>query len=173
MTSFPKFRAPIRGITVDDSACSVDDLAQCGGVQVTAAAGEDWDQLVARAVASSWTGIEALSGVPGTVAHVVVDNAAAHGQQVADSVTSVRTWDHQRDAQKTFALVDCGFGHGTSRFQEQLPDGSPRYEILDVTFLFRQGELTPPVHDTAFARLLGIQPGERTTITRVREAVLA
>lgn len=172
MTNYPRINAPISGITVDDSACSVDDLAQCGGVQVTAGAAEDWDQLVERAVASGWTGVEALSGIPGAVADVVRGNAAAHGQQIADSVTSVRTWDHERDAQKTFPWANCGFGPATSVFQEALSDGSPRYEILDVTFLFRQGELTAPVHDEALAGLLGIGPGERSTIRDVREAVL-
>lgn len=173
MTNFARINAPILGITVDDSACSVDDLARCGGVEVTAGAAEEWDPLVERAVASSWTGIEALSGIPGTVADVVRANASAHGQEVGDSVSSVRTWDHERDAQKTFPFVDCRFGPGTSVFQEQRPDGTARYQILDVTFLFRQGELTPPVHDQAFADVLGIQPGERTTISQVRRAVLA
>lgn len=172
MASYARINAPI-GITVDDSACSVDDLARCGGVEVTAGAAEEWDPLVARAVESSWTGIEALSGIPGTVADVVRDNASAHGQELGDSVSSVRTWDHVRDAQKTFPFVDCRFGPGTSVFQEQLPDGAHRYEILDVTFLFRQGELTPPVQDPALAHLLGIEPGQRATLSQVRRAVLA
>ena len=45
-----------RGVTPDTG----DDDATCGGVLVTVAAGENWDDLVARAVASGWVGIAGL-----------------------------------------------------------------------------------------------------------------
>src|SRR5690349_19061217 len=46
-----------RGVAIDTEDC--DDLAGlCGGVMVTAQAGEDWDELVARAVAENWRGVE-------------------------------------------------------------------------------------------------------------------
>ena len=54
------------GVEADTSACEVDTLAQCGGVGLTVAAGQDWDALVARAVANGWAGIEALSPKQGT-----------------------------------------------------------------------------------------------------------
>src|SRR5918997_5204763 len=53
------------GVDVDTDACDVDTLAHCGGVVLTVAAGEDWDALVARTVASGWAGMGALSGIPG------------------------------------------------------------------------------------------------------------
>ncbi len=39
----------------------------CGGAWVTVAAGESWDELVRRAVVEEWSGVEALSGIPGSV----------------------------------------------------------------------------------------------------------
>jgi len=161
----------ITGIIVDDSACEVDDLAPCGGVQVTVPSSEDWDALTARAVDSDWVGIEGLSGIAGTVGDAVRTNVAARGQAVADTVVSVRTWDRASDAQRTFPLVGCDFGPGTSRMLEVMPDGSERFEILDVAFLFKQGDLTTPIRDEALAVALGVAVGGRVPLAAVREAV--
>ena len=171
MATFRQLRAPITGIIVDDSACEVDDLAYCGGVQVSVPGYEGWDDFVARAVASDWVGIEALSGIPGTVADVVRVNGAAHGQAVADTLVSVRTWDRSLDAQKTLPLVDCNFGPGTSRLLETLGDGSRRFQLLDVSFLFKQGDLTTPIRDGALADALGIERGGRVPLGAVRAAM--
>ncbi len=172
MRKFPQLHAPITGIVVDESACETDDLAFCGGVQVTVPATDAWDGLVARAVASDWRGIEALSGIPGTVADAVRDNFAAHGQGVADVLYSVRTWDRSIDTQKTFPMSDLGLAPGASCLQETFEDGSLRYEILDVAFLFRQGDITTPIHDDALAALVGLSAGGRAKLTAVRNAVL-
>ncbi len=171
MKNFQQLRTPITGIVVDDSACEVNDLAPCGGVQVSVPAHEVWDDLVARAVASDWVGLEALSGIPGTVADAVRVNAAAHGQAVADTAFSVRTWDRSIDAQKTFPLADCNFGPNTSRFLETLVDGSDRFELLDVAFLFRQGDLTTAILDAELAATLGIDVGGRLPLGTVRNVV--
>lgn len=170
MTSPTVPTLPIAGFVVDDSACETDDLAYCGGVQVTVGGGEAWGVVVERAVSSGWTGVEALAGLPGTVADVVVENGRAHGRAVADTVASVRTWDRALAAQRTFAAVDCGFVPGGSRFRERLGDGA-RYEILDVAFLFKQGDLSAPV-DQTLADALGIDAGARVPLAALREAAL-
>lgn len=164
---------PIAGFVIDDSACDVDDLAFCGGVQVTVAADESWDGLVERAVAEGWMGVEALSGIPGTVADVVRANSAAYGQAVADTVASVRTWDRVADAQRTFPAVECAFVDGGSRFQEPLDDGGLRYELLDVAFLFRQGDFSAPIVDGVLAGALSVAVGARVPLAEVRAAALA
>ncbi len=170
MQAYPHPAISLPAIVVDDSACDVDDLAVCGGVEVTVPAGEQWDALVSRAVADEWVGVEALSGIPGTVADAVRRNASRFGASVADVVTSVRTWDRRRDAQRTFAAVDCRFAEGTSRFAEG-DAGAPRYEILDVVFLFRQGDLTRPLADADLSGVLGVGLGERVRLETVRDAV--
>lgn len=159
-------------VLVDDSACDVDDLSPCGAVLVTSEGDEAWDGLVDLAVESGWPGVEALSGIDGSVASVVRRNAAAFGQEVADVVASVRTWDRQSDAQRTFAWADCRFVASGSRLQEQLPDGRERYEIRQVTFQFRQGDLTAPLRDEQLAAAVGVEPGQRVPLAAVREAVL-
>ncbi|PFG39507.1 UDP-N-acetylmuramate dehydrogenase [Georgenia soli] len=152
-------------IAVDASACEIDDLAPCGGVDVRVGGDLDWGEFVERAVASGWPGVERLGGVPGTVADVVRVNAEADGQAVADVVASVGTWDRATDRARTFSYVECEFGPSTSRFGERLPDGQHRYDIVDVSLLFKQGDLTAPIRDAELAMLLGIAPGGRLPLT--------
>ncbi len=173
MASYELLRTPITGIVVDDSACESDDLAFCGGVQVTVPATDSWAGFVARAVDSEWVGIEALAGIPGTVADAVRGNAAAHGQSIADTLASVRTWDRSTDAQRTIPVADLELRDGGSPLSEPMPDGTARYELLEATFLFRQGDLTGPIRDAHLAALLGIDEGERVPLTTVRDAMVA
>lgn len=158
-------------MSVDSTGCDLDDLAFCGAVQVRVGADEQWAPLVERAVASGWVGVEALTGVAGSVDHVTRHNASRYGQAVADTVVAVRTWDRATDAQRTFPFADCGFRSGGSRFQERLSDGSIRFEILDVAFLFKQGDLCGPVQDPELAAALGIPTGGRAPLEEVRDAV--
>ena len=159
------------GVSVDSAGCDVDDLVVCAAVQVRVGADEVWDALVERAVASGWVGIESLAGLGGSVAEVTRGNASVFGQAVADTVVAVRTWDRETDAQRTFPLIECGFRPGGSRFQEVLADGSLRFQILDVAFLFQQGDLTGPVWDPALAGSLGIEIWQRVPLAEVRDAV--
>jgi UDP-N-acetylmuramate dehydrogenase len=140
----------------------------CGGAVVTVAAGEPWDPFVARAVSEGWVGLEALSGIPGSVGATPIQNVGAYGQEVADTVATVRCWDRVDSSQRTFAAADCGFGYRTSRFKQD-PE---RYVVLAVTFQLRLGDLSAPVRYAELARALGVDVGDRAALPEVREAVL-
>ncbi|HEX8487511.1 MAG TPA: UDP-N-acetylmuramate dehydrogenase [Propionibacteriaceae bacterium] len=150
-----------RGLEVDVSACS--------GAVVTVAAGEDWEALVARTVAEEWSGLEALSGIPGSVGASPLQNIGAYGADVSQTIASVRTLDRRTGRQATFANVDCGFGYRSSRFKAE-PD---RFLVLAVTFQLRLGSLSAPVRYAELARALGVELGQRVPAADVREAVLA
>ncbi len=150
-----------RGVEAESDAC--------GGALVTVAAGEDWDELVARAVAEGWVGLEALSGIPGSVGATPIQNVGAYGQDVSDTVARVRTWDRVERQYRTFANAECGFGYRTSRFKEE----PGRHVVLSVTFQLRLGSLGEPVEYAELARSLGIEQGQRATLAEVRAAVLA
>ena len=141
----------------------------CGGAWVTAAAGEPWDALVARAVTERWAGIEALSGIPGSVGATPIQNVGAYGQEIADVVARVRTWDRVDGVQRTFAHADCGFAYRTSRFKRQ-PD---RYLILDVTLQLRLSPISGPLRYGELARRLDVPEQGRAGLDEVRAAVLA
>jgi UDP-N-acetylmuramate dehydrogenase len=140
----------------------------CGGAVVTVAAGEPWDPFVAHAVSRGWVGIEALAGIPGSVGATPVQNVGAYGQEVADTVASVRCWDRVERRHRTFAAADCGFGYRTSRFKQE-PD---RFVVLTVTFQLRIGDLSAPVRYGELARTLGVPAGGRARLVDVRRAVL-
>ena len=144
------------------------DDATCGGVVVTVAAGESWDAFVAAAVDRGWVGVEALSGIPGTVGATPIQNVGAYGQEVSQVIASVRVWDRRLRGFRTFAAADCGFGYRTSRFKAD----PSRHVVLEVTFQLRQGTLGAPVTYAELAAVLGIEPGERAPLTDVRRAVL-
>jgi UDP-N-acetylmuramate dehydrogenase len=141
----------------------------CGGAVVTVAAGEPWDPFVAQAVSNGWIGMEALSGIPGSVGATPIQNVGAYGQEVADTVASVRCWDRVDDVQRTFAAADCGFGYRTSRFKRE----PQRFVVLAVTFQLRLGRLSAPIRYAELARTLGVDVGGRAPMSDVREAVLA
>src|SRR6058998_1789370 len=109
------------------------DTAQ--GVEVTAAAGVEWDALVRQAVEQGWTGIECLSGIPGTVGATPIQNVGAYGQEIADTLVSVTCLERQRMTPVTFTRDQCAFGYRQSRFKARDRD---RYVVLGVTLRLRR-----------------------------------
>jgi UDP-N-acetylmuramate dehydrogenase len=147
-----------------------DDVeASCSGATVKVAAGEPWDPFVALAVEKRWGGIEALAGIPGYVGATPIQNVGAYGQEVSQTIASVRVWDRTLRGVRTFAAADCGFGYRTSRFKKD----PGRHVVLDVTFQLRLGTYGPPLEYAELARTLNLEVGQRALIESVREAVLA
>lgn len=140
----------------------------CGGAYVEVAAGEPWDDVVASAVARGWSGIEALSGIPGTTGATPIQNVGAYGQEVGQTLARVRTWDRERGTVRTFAAADCGFGYRTSRFKAE----PARFVVLSVTFQLALGDLGTPVQYAELARALDVEVGQRAPSAEVRRAVL-
>jgi len=169
------FAGTVVKVAVPGIVTDVDEEAgpTCGGALVTVAAGESWDRLVAHAVGSGWVGVEALSGIPGTVGATPLQNVGAYGQEVAQTIASVRTWDRKLRGVRTFPVGDCGFGYRTSRFKIDRHDPwGPRHVVLSVTFQFRLGTLSAPIGYAELARTLGVEVGDRAPLDEVRDAVL-
>ena len=102
----------------------------------SAAAGEQWDAFVARAVDETCAGIECLSGIPGSVGGTPVQNVGAYGQEVSETISEVAAIDRQSLQLKRFTNAECGFGYRTSIFNTTERD---RYIILRVSFSLRRG----------------------------------
>jgi UDP-N-acetylmuramate dehydrogenase len=154
-----------RGVEADTDA---DGGAVCGGVVVRVAAGESWDELVATAVDRGWVGVEALSGIPGSVGATPIQNVGAYGQEVSQTIASVRVWDRTLRGVRTFAAADCGFGYRHSRFKAD----PGRHVVLTVDFQLRTGSLGAPVTYAELARTLGVDLHGRAPLAAVRDAVL-
>ena len=84
---------------------------------LTIGAGENWDGVVERSVASGLAGIECLSLIPGTAGATPVQNVGAYGQEIADTLVSVEVYDTLNDKFMNLAASDCGFGYRTSTFK--------------------------------------------------------
>ncbi len=144
------------------------DLDSCSGATVTLQAGETWDAIVARAVDEEWAGVEALSGIPGSVGATPIQNVGAYGQEVSQTIASVRVYDRFDRTIRTMATADCGFTYRSSRFKSE-PN---RFVVLTVTFQLPLGDLGAPIAYAELARTLGVEIGARAPAARVREAVL-
>jgi UDP-N-acetylmuramate dehydrogenase len=131
------------------------------------AAGEEWDAFVAHAVAHLCSGIENLSGIPGTVGGTPVQNVGAYGQEVSETIESVSALDRATNEIIEFQSADCGFAYRTSIFNTTHRD---RYVVLKVTFrLKHNGE-----PNLKYADLQKYFAGKNTpTLAEVRDAVRA
>jgi UDP-N-acetylmuramate dehydrogenase len=156
------------GTVIKVATSGITPVETDGGVLVTVAAGENWDDFVAHAVSAGWVGVEALAGIPGTVGATPMQNVGAYGQEVGQTVAEVRVWDRTLKGVRTFTAADCGFGYRWSRFKAD----PGRHAILAVTFQFETGTLSAPVAYAELARTLGVEVGERAPLIEVREAVL-
>ncbi len=139
------------------------------GVEVTAAAGEPWDDLVRHAVERGWAGIECLSGIPGLVGATPIQNVGAYGQEVSDTVTGVRALDRATGHVVTLGARACGFGYRDSALKSAEPE---RYIVLAVTYRLRPGG-GPAVRYADVERELAARGVGHPGLGDVRASVLA
>ena len=99
-------------------------------VRMKVAAGEVWDEVVARSVEMGLQGIEAMSAIPGTAGAAPVQNVGAYGQEIADTLVSLEAYDSLTDEVVTFDAKDCQFGYRHSIFRGQ---ATGRYCIINIT----------------------------------------
>ena len=149
--------------------------AGADSVQLTVAAGENWDTVVTQAAGDGLAGLECLSGIPGLTGATPIQNVGAYGQEVAQTLVAVRAYDRARRAVTELSRADCGFGYRTSAFKRSTQAGAvtPRFVVLDVTFELPRSALSAQVRYGELARTLGIGEGERAPLGEVRSAVLA
>jgi UDP-N-acetylmuramate dehydrogenase len=137
-------------------------------VRIDAAAGERWDDVVASCVDGGLAGIECLSGIPGSVGATPIQNVGAYGQEVAQTVASVRAYDRQTRSVVELAPADCGFAYRSSAFK-----GSARHVVLSVGLVLERSSSALPIAYAELARALSVMPGDRPPLQDAREAVLA
>ena len=99
-------------------------------------AGVNWDDFVAQAVAQNCAGVECLSGIPGSVGGTPVQNVGAYGQEVADTIESVRALDLKEDRIVVLPKPACGFRYRASIFNST---ERGRYIILRVNYRLQRG----------------------------------
>jgi UDP-N-acetylmuramate dehydrogenase len=144
-----------------------------GAVEVTAAAGQDWDELVRWCLAEGLSGVECLSGIPGSAGATPIQNVGAYGQEVAETIVSVQAYDRAAGRIDQLGSADLGFGYRTSMFKRQAAAAATgRFVVLEVTFRLPASPLSAPVRYAELARLLGVAEGDRVPLADARAAVL-
>lgn len=106
-----------------------------GSVELTALAGEPWDDVVEYACGRGYAGLECLSGIPGLVGAAPIQNVGAYGQEVSQTIKRVRAYDRIARSMAMLGPEECAFSYRDSAFKSLSPD---RYVILDVTFGLRR-----------------------------------
>jgi UDP-N-acetylmuramate dehydrogenase len=111
-------------------------IDQTGAGVLEAGAGESWDALVDDAIGRDLAGIECLAGIPGSVGGTPVQNVGAYGQEVSETIESVRVFDRQTKAWADLENAACAFRYRASLFNTDEPE---RYIVTGVRFKLRPG----------------------------------
>ncbi len=159
-------KVDLRGVRFEDAGDST---------IVSAAGGETWDELVKVSVEKGLAGIECLSGIPGSVGATPIQNVGAYGQEVKDTIVSVKAIDRRSLEVVEFSAADCRFGYRRSRFKEE---DKNRFVVVEVTYRLTRGgepslkyaELKSYIESNKESR--GDENAERKLFS-VREAVIA
>lgn len=138
-------------------------------VTVRVGAGENWDQTVERVVEMGLSGMEALSGIPGTVGAAPVQNIGAYGQEVADVLVSVDAYDSKADQMVNLPTSLCGMSYRHSIFRGE---ESGRYCITGVTLKLYKSVPQPPFY-AALQKYLEEHHISIFTPKTIRDAVMA
>ena len=139
-------------------------------VCLTAAAGEDWDELVAHCVQNDLAGFECLSGIPGYVGGTPVQNVGAYGQEVSETIVAVRAFDRVEKTTVELTNSDCGFSYRKSIFNTTDRD---RYVVLSVSYELRPGGAPKVEYSDLRKALAESEPdlhSVRETVLRIRRS---
>jgi UDP-N-acetylmuramate dehydrogenase len=137
-------------------------------VDVTASAGEPWDELVGECVRRDLQGFECLSGIPGQAGATPIQNVGAYGQEVAETIVGVRVLDRVTLVARELTPADCRFSYRDSALKSEMPE---RYVVTAVRFRLRRGG-TAALRYPELTRHLEAEAEVEPTLARVREAVL-
>jgi UDP-N-acetylmuramate dehydrogenase len=144
-------------------------------VRVEAQAGALWDGLVELTVKHGLAGLESLSGIPGAVGAVAVQNVGAYGTEVGSLIRSATVWDRQDGAICELSAQDLQFSYRDSILKRSItPDNpTPRWVVLSLVFELRPAAAGGQVGYQQVAEALETEVGATAPIAAIRQAVLA
>lgn len=156
-----------------------DDALPDGKIRLRVQAGHDWDHLVATCVDNGWSGVEALSGIPGLAGAAPVQNIGAYGQELSDVLHSIEFLDRERGHARRIPADALGLAYRDSAIKQGLEG-----VVLSIDIVLSVGEESPgrrahaapevlsePIAYAQLANALGVELGERVPIRDLRDSV--
>lgn len=98
-------------------------------VIIEVGAGVVWDDFVLYAVECRFSGVEALSAIPGSVGATPVQNVGAYGVEIKDVLISVTCLNKETELFETLTNAECNFLYRDSIFKH-----TEKYIIVNVLF---------------------------------------
>jgi UDP-N-acetylmuramate dehydrogenase len=141
--------------------------ARAESVVLRVAAGEVWDDVVAYAVGNGWSGIECLSGIPGSAGATPIQNVGAYGQEVAHTIAAVHAYDREHGTIRAMSPLECAFAYRSSVFKH-----NDRFLVTHVDFRLAVSGDSAPIRYAELARGLGVEAGGRVPLGQARDTVL-
>ena len=109
--------------------------------------GEVWDDFVEWTCSRGYSGVEALSKIPGSVGAAPVQNIGAYGQDISQVIESVEAYDTKTGELVVIGKEDMKMSYRSTIFNTGKDAG--RYFIVAVTFVLENEEhLEPPFYNS-------------------------
>ncbi|RWR18603.1 UDP-N-acetylmuramate dehydrogenase [Microbacterium enclense] len=144
-------------------------------VRLRVQAGHDWDALVAETVSRGLAGVEAMSGIPGTVGAAPVQNVGAYGQEIVQTLAEVELLDEGTGELSTVPASELGLGFRTSVLKQHYGSVAERPGVIvSVTLeLARVGDEERPIAGAQLRGALGLDADAAVSLRWIRDHVLA
>lgn len=115
-----------------------------GNVELFSYSGEILDDFVTYGTKLGYSGMEAMSAIPGTVGAAPVQNVGAYGQDIAQSLVSVTAYDTKtaKFVELPKDQLDLGYRHSIFNSGSEIG----RYFITKITVKLHRGQLEPPFY---------------------------
>lgn len=147
---------------------------RAGYARVRVEAGHEWDDVVSFTVAEGLAGIEAMSGIPGTIGAAPVQNIGAYGQELVQTLVEVELWDAETGEVEVVPADGLGLGFRTSVLKSHYGSVADRSGvILSVTLeLAAVGHGDLPVRGEQLRHALRLDDDARVSLAWIRDTVL-
>lgn len=152
-------RNKLRGIQVIDE----------NKLMIRGMGGEHWDDVVKFTTDLGWSGIEAMSAIPGTLGAAPVQNIGAYGQDLSQTIVEVEAFDTFIDEFVTIPKEDMKMGYRSTIFNSGEKAG--RYLIVSVTLKLNKDPLAPPFYNS-LQRFVDEHGVEDFSPANIREIVM-
>jgi len=151
----------IKGVHVVEKSAS--------GVLLKVGSGEVLDNICALAAKKGYTGLEAMSAIPGTIGGAVIQNSGAYGQDISKVLTSVETYDFTAKKFIAISKNEINYGYRSSIFNDE---AKGRYFITAVCIKLKKGEMKGDLYKSLQSHLDENHTEGRAPLT-IRQAVTA